>query len=320
MGMTDDDYLTGYAQTDIHGEMIADRARTTAYRRAILAHSSEFEGKVVLDVGCGTGILSLFAAEAGAKHVYAVDASEIALVARKVVETNNLSDTITVFHGKMEDLELPEKVDVIISEWMGYFLIFERMLDSVLFARDRWLKPDGILLPSHARLSVCAIEDFDYEDERFSFWKNVYGYDLSPVAEQCRSEAVVDEVNPDAIVTNYQTVLAFNIQKMDVNDQDFSSDFVLIAERTDQVHAIVASFDVRFGNAPGAVVLSTDPDAEHTHWKQTLLYLDRPLRVRKGEKLHGTITVKRNPKSPRNLVIELIARSGRQVRTRTYHM
>jgi len=56
-----------------------------------------------------------------------------------------MSDKVTIIKSKVEEAELPEKVDIIISEWMGYFLIYESMMDSVLFARDKWLKPDGIV-------------------------------------------------------------------------------------------------------------------------------------------------------------------------------
>jgi len=58
---------------------------------------------------------------------------------------NNLADKVTIFKSKLEDANIPEKVDIIISEWMGYFLIYESMLDSVIYARDKWLKEDGIV-------------------------------------------------------------------------------------------------------------------------------------------------------------------------------
>jgi type I protein arginine methyltransferase len=69
--------------------------------------------------------------------------------------------------GKIEEIELPvEKVDIIISEWMGYMLFYESMLDSVLLARDKWLTPGGLIFPDKASLYICAIEDSQYRSEK----------------------------------------------------------------------------------------------------------------------------------------------------------
>ena len=114
----------------------------------------------MLDIGAGTGILSIFAAKAGAKHVYAVENAEIAFFAREIIKQNGLEDKITVLKGKMEEIVLPvEHVDIIISEWMGYFLLYESMLDSVLWARDKYLVKGGKMLPDRAQIYIAAIED-----------------------------------------------------------------------------------------------------------------------------------------------------------------
>lgn len=70
---------------------------------------------------------------------------------------------------QVEEIQLPvEKVDCIISEWMGYFLFYESMLDTVLYARDKWLVPGGIILPDKATLSLVGIEDGEYRSACFS--------------------------------------------------------------------------------------------------------------------------------------------------------
>jgi protein arginine N-methyltransferase 1 len=127
--------------------MLKDEVRTLSYMRAIVKNKHLFKDKIVLDVGAGTGVLSMFAAQAGAKHVYAIDMANIIDKSKLIVAENNLSDKITCIKGKMEDIELPvDKVDIIISEWMGYFLLYEGMLDTVIAARDKWLVPDGLVI------------------------------------------------------------------------------------------------------------------------------------------------------------------------------
>ncbi|MES1920870.1 Protein arginine N-methyltransferase 1 [Bonamia ostreae] len=133
-------YFDSYSHFGIHEEMLKDSVRTESYQKALIQNKDTIKDKIVLDIGCGTGILSLFAARAGAKHVYAIEMADIAKFAKRIVKENNYDDKITIIQGKVEEVALPvQKVDIIISEWMGYFLLFESMLDSVLFARDKWL-------------------------------------------------------------------------------------------------------------------------------------------------------------------------------------
>merc|ERR1712194_591741 len=99
--------------------MLQDDVRTKAYRDAILNNRQLFEGKIVLDVGAGTGILSLFAAQAGAKRVFAIERSDMAAVARKIASDSGLDSVVEVMNGLLEEIELPVPyVDIIISEWI----------------------------------------------------------------------------------------------------------------------------------------------------------------------------------------------------------
>lgn len=104
---------------------------------------------------------------AGAKHVIGVDMSTIIEKAQEIVKVNGMADRITLLRGKMEDVHLPyPKVDIILSEWMGYFLLYESMLDTVLYARDRYLVAGGLIFPDKATIYMAAIEDGDYKEEK----------------------------------------------------------------------------------------------------------------------------------------------------------
>ncbi|KAB2618401.1 protein arginine N-methyltransferase 1.2 [Pyrus ussuriensis x Pyrus communis] len=276
-----DYYFDSYSHFGIHEEMLKDLVRTKTYQNVIYQNKFLIKDKIVLDVGAGTGILSLFCAKAGAKHVYAVECSDMADMAKEIVETNGYSNLITVLKGKIEEIELPvPKVDIIISEWMGYFLLFENMLNTVLYARDKWLVDDGILLPDKTSLFLTAIEDAEYKEDKIEFWNNVYGFDMSCIKKQAMMEPLVDTVDQNQIVTNSQLLKTMDISKMTPGDASFTAPFKLVAERDDFIHALVAYFDVSFTKCHKLMGFSTGPRSRSTHWKQTVLYLEDVLTSR----------------------------------------
>mmetsp|Transcript_20303 Transcript_20303/g.50487 ORF Transcript_20303/g.50487 Transcript_20303/m.50487 type:complete len:490 (+) Transcript_20303:114-1583(+) len=166
-------YFSAYGELLHQKNMLTDTHRMDSYYTAISSNAEiAFKDKIVMDVGTGSGILAIWAAKAGAKKVYAIEYTDMAQNARKLVEANGVSDIVTVIQGTVEGIKLPleedgfgdveneQVVDVIVSEWMGYMLIRESMLDSVLVARDRYLKKNtGIMLPSHASILIAPIID-----------------------------------------------------------------------------------------------------------------------------------------------------------------
>ncbi|KAF0913264.1 hypothetical protein E2562_020414 [Oryza meyeriana var. granulata] len=286
--------------------MLKDVVRTKSYQNVITQNSFLFKDKVALDVGAGTGILSLFCAKAGAKHVYAIECSQMADMAKEIVKANGYSDVITVIKGKVEEIELPvPKVDVIISEWMGYFLLFENMLNTVLYARDKWLADGGVVLPDKASLHLTAIEDAEYKEDKIEFWNNVYGFDMRCIKKQAMMEPLVDTVDANQIVTNCQLLKTMDISKMTPGDASFTVPFKLIAERNDYIHALVAYFNVSFTKCHKMMGFSTGPRSKATHWKQTVLYLEDVITICEGETLTGSMTVTPNKKNPRDIDIKL---------------
>ena len=133
-------------------------------------------------------------------------------------------------------MDLPvSKVDIIISEWMGYCLFYESMLDTVLFAQDKWLVEGGLVFPDRATLYVCAIEDRFYKEEKFDFWDDVYGFDMSRIKKLSLTEPLVEHVDRQTVVTNNCLLKEFDIQHGKKEDIPFSSPFHLQIKRNDYV-------------------------------------------------------------------------------------
>ncbi|GMM27330.1 protein-arginine omega-N methyltransferase [Martiniozyma asiatica (nom. inval.)] len=304
-------YFGSYDHFGIHEEMLKDRVRTLSYRNAIMKNKHLFKDKIVLDVGCGTGVLSMFAAQAGAKHVIAVDMSNIIEMAEKVVDLNGFSDKITLLRGKLEDVELPYKeVDIIISEWMGYFLLYESMLDTVLIARDRYLKKGGLIFPDKASIHVALIEDEEYKNEKIHFWEDptqLYGFDYTPFVKIAMAEPLVDTVDNAVVVSSHYQLIEFDLNTVTIEGLAFHKQFKVTATRDDLVHGVLSWFDIIFPSdtKEGEVVFSTGAHAAYTHWKQTVFYLDQVLDVKKGEVITGSLASRPNHLNPRELDIEL---------------
>src|SRR5262245_60493493 len=140
----------GYQAAPIHAVMLNDRARTRAFIDGIA--SAVRPGDVALDIGTGTGVLALAAARAGARRVYAIEATSMADVAEQNARANGMSDRITVIRGRSTDVNLPEKVDVIVTEMIGHHALGEGLIEVVNDAMSRFghagtrVVPEGVEL------------------------------------------------------------------------------------------------------------------------------------------------------------------------------
>ncbi|AJP88122.1 Hmt1p [Saccharomyces cerevisiae YJM1400] len=301
-------YFNSYDHYGIHEEMLQDTVRTLSYRNAIIQNKDLFKDKIVLDVGCGTGILSMFAAKHGAKHVIGVDMSSIIEMAKELVELNGFSDKITLLRGKLEDVHLPfPKVDIIISEWMGYFLLYESMMDTVLYARDHYLVEGGLIFPDKCSIHLAGLEDSQYKDEKLNYWQDVYGFDYSPFVPLVLHEPIVDTVERNNVNTTSDKLIEFDLNTVKIADLAFKSNFKLTAKRQDMINGIVTWFDIVFPAPKGKrpVEFSTGPHAPYTHWKQTIFYFPDDLDAETGDTIEGELVCSPNEKNNRDLNIKI---------------
>jgi len=210
--------------------------------------------------------------------------------------------------GKVEEVSLPDgidKVDIIISEWMGYCLFYESMLDTVIYARDKWLKPGGLLFPDRATLYITAIEDRQYKDDKINWWDEVYGFNMSCIKDIAIKEPLVDVVDPKQVVTNCCLLKEVDLNTVTVEELAFKAPFYLQVRRDDYVHAFVAYFAVDFSRCHKRTGFSTAPEHHYTHWKQTVFYLDEELTVNKNEVVNGFFSITPNKKNKRDLDFEV---------------
>ncbi len=260
-------YFTSYARLSIQRGMLADSARTRAFQKAI--QEVVKPGDVVLDVGTGTGILSFFAARAGAKKVYAVDYSDVIHLARQLAAANGLADKIEFIKGRVEEIEVPQKVPVIVSEWIGAFLLNESMFLSYLDARDRFLQPGGTAIPSRARMYLYPLDDSTlYVDHGLGYWERpVWGLDYKKAAEweMNNLEYEIRDLHHLSALAEPRQISDIDCVHATANEFSVDTSVEFSVERDGFVHGFGGYFDL---DLSPSVTLDTSPFSLQTHWKQ----------------------------------------------------
>lgn len=185
---------------DEHRRYLADPVRLAAYERAI--HESVRPGDIVLDLGAGTGILGLFACRAGAKRVYAIDRGEIIELAREICRANDYLDRVVFIHGLSTQVELPEKVDVIVADQVGFLGLEAGLCEFFNDARERFLKPNGIMIPSRLELFIAPVECPQLRDQ-IDFWESpIAGFTMRTVRSRATNSIDLVRLRPDQLLSD----------------------------------------------------------------------------------------------------------------------
>ncbi len=275
-------HVNSYDSIETHRRMIEDTVRTGAFHRSISAVVKP--GDVVLDVGAGTGILSLFAAQAGAARVYAIErAAGAAHLARMLIAANGVADRVHVIEGDADLLWAQEAVDVIVSEWLGVYAVDENMLAPVLTARDRWLKPGGTMIPGATTVWLAPVYSAAGQ-EAAAFHAPTFGVDLSMLAPYTMDEMVwlptgatpADvRAEPKPLWTSDPATMSPRRARMPyVGEVDYVLD--------GPVNGLVIWFSA---DMPGTECLSTEPGVS-THWGNFLLPIGCASDAAAGDPLH----------------------------------
>lgn len=308
-----DYYFNSYNHYGVHEDVLKDAVTTLAYQKAIKQNAHLFRGAVVLDVSAGLGLCALLAAQAGAKKVIALESQpELVAMGSQVALQNGYGPKIIEFVcGGASTLEqLPdgiENVDIIVSEWMGYFLMYEARIAEVLCARDRWLRSGGLLFPDRAKLYLALLEDAAYKERHFDYYSNVWGFDFSAMRASAHSEPVVSSFEQTQLLSSAACVLDLDLSRCTAAECfQMASTFQVSCKREGVAHAFLCWFEIRFDSCHKSVAFATGPESPPTCWKQTAFFLTGvPPMVKAGDRVKGMIAVRKASEIRRHIDIKI---------------
>jgi len=277
-------YRMSYRDVAMHKVMLQDVVRTDAYEKAIREvvrpkHS-------VLDFGCGTGVLAMFAARAGARKVMAVDRSPFIKTAKEIAQTNSF-DNIDFYHDDHQSLQLDETIDVIVSEWMGHCLFYEAMLEPLLAIRDRYLARDGVMIPAEVSLHAGLVCDEDLLDDLSFLRDQPYGIDFSPISRAPFQQTDLVTLDPESILNNTAHLGSLNMRTIGKAETPRVFTGTIRPEKKAEVFALCGWFSCELSRG---VAFGTGPNDMPTHWDQILFPLPEPLVVDPSRELTITLS------------------------------
>lgn len=284
--------------SEIYSSIFDQHISTLSFRAAIEINSEFFDNKNILVINSGIGLYSLFCAKAGAKKVISIEPNKTYFkFQKKIIQLNKYQDIIKLYNCDVEDIYDIEKVDIIICEWMGNFLLSNSFLKKVIYARDKFLVNDGFIFPDKATLYISGIQDEEFKQNKFKMWDNVYNVNMNCVKNVSFKDPLIDTFNKKNILSTICPIFEVDLYKIRENEINFSNSYELIFNKNDNLSAIAGWFDVEFSKTPNKIKFTTSPFNQYTKWKQTIFYLEKNIKVYKGSILKGSFCVRLDPNS-----------------------
>jgi protein arginine N-methyltransferase 1 len=286
---------SGFDTAPIHIAMLNDKRRTLSFLMGI--QEVVQPGDVVLDIGTGTGILAMAAVRAGARHVYAIEASGIGKLANAVFKANGLTDRITLIEGWSTQINLPERADVLVSEMIGNEPMAENTLEITTDAMKRLIKPEARLIPNKIRIVGLPVTIPQNELKKHIFmpetirkWKSWYEIDFSPLVEVARISPHQFFINPfltrDWKALSAPVVLA-DIDLKHIKDLTMNNAITVTANTSGELDGILEYFELeicpteKFSTNPGKA-------DETNHWLSPVWVLPEPILLQPGDQFTVT--------------------------------
>lgn len=280
---------SNYDQLYLHRLMLRDVVRDQAFKDSLKACVKP--DSVVLDVGAGTGFLSLLAAQDGAQKVYAVEPTEMAQVMQETIAANEFANRIEVIEGRIEDVPVKEKVDVVVFEWLSAGGNDENMYRHMLLARDRWLKPDGVLIPGNVTTWMAPAHDELLSQEREFFMKNPFGLNLEPIWRSTSEEVFYarHHVKESHLLAAPSALWTYDVRRdsWERANQKYQANPAFSVTKAGTFNCLATWFTA---DMPGTRPLTNSPDSADTHWGRVIFPCQREYQVKIGDLIEVRFT------------------------------
>ena len=270
--------ISGYfSKLGAHLTMLSDRNRIRFYenalKKAIIPNKS-----VVLDIGTGTGILAMIAARYGAKKVYAIEYGDIINVAKKIIEDNGLGERIKLIKGLSTEVNLPEKVDIIVSETMGFTGLEENIEEIMGDAKKRFSKENTIFIPDNINVFVTLCTDSEVRKRLIDVWdKPFYDLDFSFLSKLSKQNIFTRQrISNSEIISKPKVIYSAALG----GGRSFRKQVIFSVEDDSTVEGLVGWFSVA---SQHSIHLSSFDFGRNGHWQQFFVPLRNPIRVKRGE-------------------------------------
>ena len=264
-----------------HHWLIADTRRTGTYQKAI--SQVVRKNDAVLDIGAGSGILSFFACLAGARKVYAIEMSGALPLARELCAGNGFNDIVEFRQGRSQEIQLPEPVDVIVSDTGCSFGLQGGLLGILLDARKRFLKPGGRIIPHSLQLLVAPVEIKD--GRNLDIWeKDRYGLDLSSIRRFAANTDYHLKVEPENLLAPPASLTTIHFEE--VSTPYVAGETLSVAARDGVMHGLAAWIVLEL--APG-ISFTNSPLAPTVDWLHSFFPVETPVELRAGDRVQAKI-------------------------------
>jgi predicted RNA methylase len=270
---------------DEHRQYLSDVPRLTAYQNAI--NEVVRPEDVVLDLGAGTGVWGLLACRAGAGRVYSIEATPIIGLTREISKANGFDDRVIFIKGLSTQVDLPEKVDVIICDQIGRFGFEAGILEYFADARKRFLKPGGTLIPSHVSMHAVPVESESLFGN-VDFWNNSpHGFDVSPVRQLAANTGYPAMFAARDFLADPETLVTIDL--MTNTNASFEGSVSSLVARPGTLHGIGGWFSAQLSR--GSSMTNSPVDPNRINRRNVFLPVDRPVKVEIGDRIETRVHV-----------------------------